>query len=292
MASVSSGIEIVYPESDGKPMGETDWHINEIIRLRDILMHRYQGQTVYVGSDMLVYYEEGVPRRFVVPDVFVVMDCVQKDRRTFKTWEEQRVPDVVFEITSLSTARKDQTLKPKTYGAMGVKELFLFDPLQEYLTPSLQGFRFEQGKPIAMRAKNHQLQSDVLGMHIAARNEHLIFTDLDSGELVLTGEEIQTREAERERRAKEQERSAKEQERAAKEQERSAKEQERSAKEQERSAKEQERAAKEYERQAKEKEQVAREQERLAKEQERQARLVAEAQVRQLQAELDELRKS
>ena len=257
MASVSSGIDIVYPESDGKPMGETDWHINEIIRLRDILMHRYQGQKVYVGSDMLVYYQEGMPRRFVVPDVFVVMDCEQKDRRTFKTWEEKRVPDVVFEITSLSTARKDQALKPRTYGAIGVKELFLFDPLQEYLAPSLQGFRFEAGKPIELRAKNNQFQSDVLGVHIAAGKEHLILTDLISGERVLTGEEIQSREVERERLAKELER-----------------------------------AAKEEQRQAKEAEQLAREQEQLAKEKERLARLEAEAQVRLLQAELDALRKS
>ena len=297
MASVSTGIEIVYPESDGKPMGETDWHINEIIRLRDILMHRYQGQKVYVGSDMLLYYVEGVPRRYVVPDVFLVMDCLQKDRRTFKTWEEKRVPDVVFEITSLSTARKDQTIKPKTYGAIGVKELFLFDPLSEYLKPRLQGFRFQQGNPIAMRAKNNQLLSEVLGVRIGARKEHLILTDLISGERVLTGEEIQRRETERERSAKEQERlakeqerSAKEQERLAKEQERSAKEQERAAKEQERAAKEQERAAKEQERAAKEAEQIAREQERLAKEQERQARLAAESQIRQLQAELNDLR--
>ena len=276
MASVSTGLEIVYPESDGKPMGETDWHINEIIRLRDILMHRYQGQKVYVGSDMLLYYVEGVPRRYIVPDFFLVMDCMQKDRRTFKTWEEQRIPDVVFEITSLSTARKDQTLKPKTYGAMGVKELFLFDPLSEYLTPRLQGFRFEQGIPVAMRAKNSQLLSEVLGVRIGARKEHLILTDLISGERLLTGEEIQRRETERERLAKEQERAAREQECAAKEQERAAKEQAQRAKEQERLAKEAE--------------QVAREQERLAKEQERQARLAAESQVRQLQAELTDLR--
>ena len=261
MASVSSGIEIVYPESDGKPMGETDWHINEIIRLRDILMHRYQGQKVYVGSDMLVYYQEGMPRRFVVPDVFVVMDCEQKDRRTFKTWEEKRVPDVIFEITSPSTARKDQALKPRTYGAIGVKELFLFDPLQEYLAPSLQGFRFESGKPIELRAKNNQFQSDVLGVHIAAGKEHLILTDLISGERVLTGEEIQSREVER------------------------------IAKELERTEKELERAAKDRERRAREAEQLAREQAQLAKEQERLARLEAEAQVRLLQAELDELRK-
>jgi hypothetical protein len=66
---------IDYPESDGKPMGETDWHIDWTLRLRDMLKYRYRDQRVYVGSDLLLYYHEGVPRDFVVPDGFVVLDC-------------------------------------------------------------------------------------------------------------------------------------------------------------------------------------------------------------------------
>jgi hypothetical protein len=102
MSLVSSDAAIDYPESDGRPMGETDWHIEWTLRLRDMLKLRNRGQKVYVASDLLLYYNEGVPRDFVVPDGFVVLDCEQRPRRVFKTWEEQRVPNVVFEFTSAS----------------------------------------------------------------------------------------------------------------------------------------------------------------------------------------------
>lgn len=101
MSLVSSeNKSIDYPESDDKPMGETDWHIDWTLRLRDMLKVRYRGQQVYVASDLLLYYHEGVPQDFVVPDGFVVLDCDPSRRRFFKTWEEQRIPNVVFEFTS------------------------------------------------------------------------------------------------------------------------------------------------------------------------------------------------
>jgi len=85
MSSGKPTTEIDYPETDGQPMGETDLHIHWMIRIRDILKQRYQGEHVYVGSDLLVYYEEGNPRRFVVPDGFVVFDCDSGPRGIFKS---------------------------------------------------------------------------------------------------------------------------------------------------------------------------------------------------------------
>jgi len=141
MSVASNDVSIDYPESDGRPMGETDWHIEWTLRLRDMLKLRYRGQKVYVASDLLLYYNEGVPRDFVVPDGFVVLDCEQRPRRVFKTWEEHRVPNVVFEFTSASTRRTDEVFKPRIYADIGVSEYFIFDPHGEYLTPQLQGYR-------------------------------------------------------------------------------------------------------------------------------------------------------
>ena len=61
-----------YPESDGRPMGETDLHRDAMIRHIELLRHYYEGQQVYVSGDLLVYYEQGNPKKFVVPDAFVV----------------------------------------------------------------------------------------------------------------------------------------------------------------------------------------------------------------------------
>ena len=101
-------------------MGETDLHRLWMTRILDILKYRYRNQRVYAASNLLVYYEEGHPTRFVVPDDFVVLDCDARLRGVFKTWEEQRVPDVVFEVTSRSTSREDWVDKPPVYQRMGV----------------------------------------------------------------------------------------------------------------------------------------------------------------------------
>src|SRR5215213_6566442 len=72
MAAIPLKHEVHYPESDGRPMGETDQHITEIMELILLLRERYRhAADVYVGGDMLLYYMEGDPSRCVCPDVFV-----------------------------------------------------------------------------------------------------------------------------------------------------------------------------------------------------------------------------
>jgi Uma2 family endonuclease len=149
---IASSKDVYYPESDGKPVGETDWHITVIFYLRQALRLFFRDtQTVYVAADMLFYYEEGNPATFVVPDVYVVKGITKQERRIYKLWEEQKTPCVVFEITSRSTRRQDLGDKRALYEMLGVQEYFLFDPLGEYLHPQLQAFRLRGGfyAPIA-----------------------------------------------------------------------------------------------------------------------------------------------
>lgn len=131
MSLPQAAAEIVYPESDGKPMGETDLHRDWMVRIIDLLRYRYRGQRVYVSGDLLVYYEPGSPSRFVVPDAFVVKDCDPGRRRVYKVWEEGKPPDVVFETTSRSTRREDTVFKPRSYARIGIGEYFLYDPTSE-----------------------------------------------------------------------------------------------------------------------------------------------------------------
>jgi hypothetical protein len=64
-------LEVEYPETDGRPLGETDLHREWMIRMIDLLKYRYRGQRVYVSGNLLMYYEEGDPSHFVVPDPMV-----------------------------------------------------------------------------------------------------------------------------------------------------------------------------------------------------------------------------
>lgn len=63
---------ITYPESDGKPVAETPWHARLLFRIWLALERAVAGNPlIYVGGNMLIYYEEGNPRKSVSPDVFM-----------------------------------------------------------------------------------------------------------------------------------------------------------------------------------------------------------------------------
>src|SRR5437868_9664147 len=105
MSLVLPVADIEYPESDGRPMGETDLHRYWMNRLYNLLSGRCSGQRAYVGCDLLVYFTEGRPTDFCVPDVFIALGAEYGLRRTFKVWDEGRPPTVVFKVTSASTRR-------------------------------------------------------------------------------------------------------------------------------------------------------------------------------------------
>src|SRR2546421_3224618 len=80
---------LYYPVSDGKPMGETDWHVNSIIETISVLGVRYADQPdVYVAGNNFVYWEEGNPRKRLSPDSYVVFGVPKFDRPNYKSWEE------------------------------------------------------------------------------------------------------------------------------------------------------------------------------------------------------------
>src|SRR3990172_8736912 len=134
--------EIFYPESDGKPMAETDVHRDLMFDLIKLLKDFFHDKPdVYVSGNLFIYYKEGEPTASISPDCFVVKGVENYKRRTYKIWEEGKRPDVVFELTSKKTKQEDQSKKKVIYqDKLKVKEYFLYDPLHDYLKPSLQGY--------------------------------------------------------------------------------------------------------------------------------------------------------
>jgi Uma2 family endonuclease len=190
MSLASAITDIEYPESDGRPMGETDLHRYWMNRLYDLLARRYSGQEAYVGCDLLVYFEEGSPLKYCVPDVFVALGARPGQRRTFKVWAEGRPPTVVFEVTSQSTRREDEVFKPQMYERMGVQEYFLYDPTADYLSPPLAGYRLQDNNagPLKPDARG-ALQSVELGLRFWLEDGQLVVADSASGERLLTAAE-------------------------------------------------------------------------------------------------------
>jgi Uma2 family endonuclease len=212
MPPVIQVTQVYYPESDGKPMGETDEHRDAMVRHIELLKRRYRGQRVYVSGDLLVYTEQGNPKKFVVPDAFVVKDTSPRKRRVYKLWVEGKPPDVVIETTSRKTRRKDLGTKPELYARIGVREYFIFDPDQEYLDPPLQGYRRVRRSFVPMEpdAKGG-LISKQLGLRLVIEGGDLEFYDLESGQRLLTGEEEAALAREQAREARQQANEARQQ---------------------------------------------------------------------------------
>jgi Uma2 family endonuclease len=187
MARGSQVREVYYPESDGKPMAESDDHREAMVRHIELLQDYYRGQNVYVSGDLLVYYVQGNPRKFIVPDAFVVKGIPPGKRRTYKIWVEGKSPDLVIETTSRKTRKKDMQKKPDLYEQLGIKEYFLFDPHQEYLVPQLQGYRLTPAGYRRIEAgTGGELSSVELGLRLSIKDGLLQFHRLDTGERLLS----------------------------------------------------------------------------------------------------------
>ena len=183
--------EIEYPASDGEPMAETGFHVTLIAFVLSMLRAFFRQQAdVYVGSNMFVYYEEGDNNRKFAPDVFAAFGVPGHERRSWFTWKEGKGPDVIFEFTSKGTQEEDQFTKKGLYEWLGVKEYFLFDPLDEYLKPRLQGFRLVDGVYHPLSLVNGQLQSELLGLTLGADGNMLTLTNTKTGERLLPPPEL------------------------------------------------------------------------------------------------------
>lgn len=136
--------DIYYPEMDGKPMADSDFQRKPLTYLIEALDYAFREQpNVYVSGDLLIYYEQGNPKASVAPDVFVIFDVPKQERRIYQTWVEGKTPDVIIEIASPSTFKKDQIEKAKLYQQLGVQEYFQYDPTGDYLPQALQGHQLD-----------------------------------------------------------------------------------------------------------------------------------------------------
>ena len=191
----------LYPSSDGLPLAENDWQLEAILDAVGVLKIRYGGRPdVYVSGDLLIYYEEGNPRKSVAPDVFVVFGAANHMRNVYKLWEEPKAPDFVLEVASENTWRKDLGRKRALYAELGVREYWLFDPRDEYFDPPLQGLVLREGTyralPALVDSGARTIRSEVLGLDLCAQSGVLRFRDPATGQYLKNHAEAAAAEAE------------------------------------------------------------------------------------------------
>ncbi len=122
--------EIVYPESDGKPMAENTIQYRWITRIKGGLEARFKDDPqVFVAGDLFWYPVRGQTQINQAPDVMVAIGRPKGDRGSYKQWEEGGVaPQVVFEIWSPGNTKEDIAEKFAFYDYFGVEEYYAYDP--------------------------------------------------------------------------------------------------------------------------------------------------------------------
>lgn len=210
LPSLSRPHQVFYPETDGKPMGETDAHRKMMNNVIEPLERHFIGQTdVYVTGNIMFYYVEGDNRKSISPDAMVVKGVVKRNRRIFRLWDE-RPPCVVFEISSNSTRSEDFKKKLGLYAQFGVPEYYIFDPEQMNAAKAWTVFHLVDGTYQRQEIVNGRIFSPELGLEIVQEGQTLRFFDPTTQQFLPTNEEVYLaqQQAEAERRQAEAERDA------------------------------------------------------------------------------------
>jgi hypothetical protein len=173
-------------------MAETETHRKQmnytISNLDDLTVNHPR---VYVGGNMLMYYNPKSGWDHVSADVFVTFDVPRGVRDKWETWNENgRFADVVLEITSESTYQEDLGKKRLLYAQLGVQELYLYDP-QQRVQPFFRGFRLIGGNLVELPPPvNGDYFSPLLGTELRVIGQWLLVIDPATGEPFPLPEEV------------------------------------------------------------------------------------------------------
>jgi Uma2 family endonuclease len=132
MSILTNPKEIFYPESDGKPMAETDLHRDLLLMMVGLLKTAFP--KAYASGNICLYYEEGNPKKMISPDSLLCLSQQPHQKRVYKAWEENHQLDLVIEFSSFGTKRADHHQKKKIYAdILQVPWYVIFDPHGIYL---------------------------------------------------------------------------------------------------------------------------------------------------------------
>ena len=109
-------------------MGETSVHAALVHYLMEVLTWLFRGQSCAIYEN-LNFYQTTNPMEYpLAPDIAVLKQVDFQHLRSWKVGQTGLAPQVVFEIASEETWKKDLNEKPLRYAHMGVEEYFAYDP--------------------------------------------------------------------------------------------------------------------------------------------------------------------
>lgn len=129
-------------------MGEMSFHHALVHYLIEVLTWLFHGQRCAIYGNLNMYQTDNSNEYPMAPDVAVINGVSQRSVRSWRVGKSGSAPQVVFEIASEETWKKDLLEKPGKYARMGVQEYFAYDPHEFPLPASknrrLFGWRLNQ----------------------------------------------------------------------------------------------------------------------------------------------------
>ena len=122
--------EIIYPESDGKPMADNTIQYKKIVMIKENLERLFENNdNVFIAADLFWYPMKGNVYKKLAPDVMVAFGRPKGDRRSYLQWNEGNIaPHVIFEILSQNNTVGEMKDKFIFYESFGVEEYYVYDP--------------------------------------------------------------------------------------------------------------------------------------------------------------------
>ncbi|MBW4612171.1 MAG: Uma2 family endonuclease [Desmonostoc vinosum HA7617-LM4] len=122
--------DLLYPDSDGKPMSENTEQYRWIVLIKENLEILFaKNDNVLIAGDLLWYPVRSQLITPTAPDVMVIFGRPKGRRGSYRQWQEENIsPQVVFEILSPSNDTKEMERKLEFYDTYGVEEYYLYNP--------------------------------------------------------------------------------------------------------------------------------------------------------------------
>lgn len=196
--------EVFYPDTDESIMPEGILHFLLSVRLTSTLLAFFANRSdVNVFGNVMLYYEQGLPQKFISPDLMICFGLENSPTSVYKLWETKIVPSVVIEFASETTWFNDVSNKLAIYQKLGVQEYYVYDVEYAHLPAPLTAYRLENEILTEIEVADKRILSEVLGLELVDTGETLRLFNPETGQFLMTTEEMAVRLAQLEQQNRE-----------------------------------------------------------------------------------------
>ena len=121
--------EIVYPDSDGKPMADNTLQFRWIVTIKEGLEWVYRDRPdVFVAGDLFWYPVQGRPEICQAPDALVAFGRPKGDEAHTSSGTKAGIAPRSFSRSSHPTTGSRDGAKARVLRRYGVEEYYIYDP--------------------------------------------------------------------------------------------------------------------------------------------------------------------